>query len=230
MSRGNGRLRLAATGRLRVTAAVAVLIAVTAIVGARLAVRPSSAVPEIAVPPPSAGGSVTSSAYPGAGAGLAASAATASTAAPSANAPVVQPSGAPSPDAEDMVVSLTLTAADHQHCPAGATACVDLARHIAWLQHDGKVSYGPVQMEPGRPTGAHQTPRGTFHVSWKAGPAFRSSEYNEAMPWATFFAAGGIAFHGGPLNVWSHGCVHLSDSNAHYFQQHLPLGSEVVVF
>ncbi len=233
MSTGDRRPRAAATGRLGVTAAVAALVAVTAIVAAVLAVRPgasgavsgaratSTVAPATAMPAPSAAG--IASAFPGAGGGLAAASSDAVTA--RAGAPGAQPAGA-----ETMVVSLRLTAADHQDCPAKATACVDLARHITWLQHDGKVSYGPVQMEPGHPSGAHQTPRGTFHVSWKAGPAFRSSEYNEAMPWATFFAAGGIAFHGGPLNVWSHGCVHLTDHNAHYFQQHLPVGAEVVVF
>jgi hypothetical protein len=127
-------------------------------------------------------------------------------------------------------VSLALTAADHHDCPATATACVDLARHVTWMQAGGKVSFGPVQMEPGNPAGKHQTPKGTFHVSWKAGPAFMSSEYNEPMPWATFFAAGGIAFHGGPLDSWSHGCVHLTDSNAHFYNAHLPIGAEVVVF
>jgi hypothetical protein len=30
-------------------------------------------------------------------------------------------------------VSLVLTAADHSDCPASATACVDLTRHITWL-------------------------------------------------------------------------------------------------
>jgi hypothetical protein len=50
------------------------------------------------------------------------------------------------------------------------------------------------------------------------------------MPWATFFASGGIAFHGGSLTEWSHGCVHLTDVNAHYYNEHLPIGAEVVVF
>ena len=127
-------------------------------------------------------------------------------------------------------VSLALTAADRHDCPATATACVDLSRHLTWLQHDGKVTFGPVQMEPGHPTGAHQTPRGTFHVSWKAGPGYVSTAYHEAMPWATFFAAGGIAFHGGSLTASSHGCVHLTVANAHYYQDHLPIGAEVVVF
>ena len=50
------------------------------------------------------------------------------------------------------------------------------------------------------------------------------------MPWAVFFAPGGIAFHGGSLTTPSHGCVHLTDANAHYYNQHLPDGAEVVVF
>jgi hypothetical protein len=126
---------------------------------------------------------------------------------------------------------LALTAADHQDCPAGAVACVDLARHITWLQSDGKVSFGPVQMEPGKPgSGPHATPTGTFQVQWKAGPSFVSDIYNEPMPWATFFAPGGVAFHGGSLTQWSHGCVHLTVANAHYYQEHLPVGAEVAVF
>jgi hypothetical protein len=125
----------------------------------------------------------------------------------------------------------TLTAADHRDCPAAAVACVDLARHISWLQSDGKVSFGPVQMEPGKPgSGPHATPTGTFQVQWKAGPDFVSDIYNEPMPWATFFAPGGVAFHGGSLTHWSHGCVHLTVANAHYYQEHLPIGAEVVVF
>ena len=127
-------------------------------------------------------------------------------------------------------VQLVLTAADHQNCPAAATACVDLTRHITWLQAQGKVTFGPVQMEPGKPGGQHPTPRGTFQVAWKAGPTYQSTIYHEAMPWATFFAAGGIAFHGGSLTDWSHGCVHLTNANAHYYNQHLPIGAQVVVF
>jgi L,D-transpeptidase catalytic domain len=126
---------------------------------------------------------------------------------------------------------LVLTAEDHQDCPAAATACVDLARHLTWLQSDGKVSFGPVRMEPGEPgSGPHATPTGTFQVEWKAGADFVSNIYNEPMPWATFFAPGGVAFHGGSLTSWSHGCVHLTVANAHYYQEHLPIGAEVVVF
>jgi lipoprotein-anchoring transpeptidase ErfK/SrfK len=125
---------------------------------------------------------------------------------------------------------LTLTAADRRSCPAAATACVDLTRHITWLQSAGKVIFGPIRAEPGPPGSAHATPRGTFEVSWKAGPGFISNIYHDPMPWAVFFAAGGIAFHGGSLTTPSHGCVHLTTENAHYYNEHLPVGAEVIVF
>jgi lipoprotein-anchoring transpeptidase ErfK/SrfK len=127
---------------------------------------------------------------------------------------------------------LALTAAEMRSCPAAARACVDLAGHLTWLQSGGRVAFGPVRMEPGSgPQGtAHATPRGVFHVEWKAGPGFVSTTYDEPMPWATFFAAGGVAFHGGSLTEASHGCVHLTVSNAKYFHDHLPMGAEVAVF
>jgi len=126
--------------------------------------------------------------------------------------------------------SLALTALDRHSCPATATACVDLTRHITWLQAGGQVTFGPVRAEPGPPGSAHATPRGTFQVSWKAGPNFVSDIYHEPMPWAVFFAPGGIAFHGGSLTNPSHGCVHLTTANAHYYNEHLPVGAKVVVF
>ena len=125
---------------------------------------------------------------------------------------------------------LVLTTRDRESCPAAATACVDLTRHITWLQSAGNVIFGPVRAEPGPPGSAHATPRGTFRVSWKAGPGFISNIYHDPMPWAVFFAAGGIAFHGGSLTTPSHGCVHLTTENAHYYNEHLPVGAEVVVF
>lgn len=125
---------------------------------------------------------------------------------------------------------LVLTGVDRKDCPAPATACVDLTRQITWLQANGRTTFGPVQMEPGKPGGGHETPRGTFQVEWKAGPSLMSNIYHEPMPWATFFAPGGIAFHGGSLTAWSHGCVHLTIKNAHYYNEHLPIGAEVVVF
>jgi lipoprotein-anchoring transpeptidase ErfK/SrfK len=45
-----------------------------------------------------------------------------------------------------------------------------------------------------------------------------------------FFAQGGIAFHAGSLTSSSHGCIHLTLANAHYYHDHLPIGAEVDVF
>jgi hypothetical protein len=115
-------------------------------------------------------------------------------------------------------------------CPAAAAACVDLSDHLTWLQSAGRITYGPVRMEAGPPGTQHATPRGTFHVQWKAGLDYISSEYHEPMPYAVFFAPGGIAFHGGSLTTLSHGCVHLNIGNARYYHDHLPVGAEVVVF
>jgi hypothetical protein len=129
-----------------------------------------------------------------------------------------------------VTVTLALGPLTRQACPATAAACVDLADHLTWLQSGGQISYGPVRMEPGPPGSPHATPRGTFYVSWKGGPDLISNEYDEPMPWAVFFAPGGIAFHGGSLTVPSHGCVHLTIANARYYNEHLPIGAEVVVF
>ena len=115
-------------------------------------------------------------------------------------------------------------------CPPAAAACVDLSRHLTWLQSDGKVTFGPVRMEPGPPGSANATPRGTFTVIWKGGPNVISNIYNEPMPWAVQFTWNGAAFHAGSLTVPSHGCVHLTMANAHYYNEHLVIGAEVVVF
>lgn len=115
-------------------------------------------------------------------------------------------------------------------CPRAASACVDLKQRVSWLQSHGRIVFGPVRVEPGPPRTSHATPRGTFHVEWKAGADFVSNIYHEPMPYPVFFAPGGIAFHGGSLTHWSHGCVHLRVADARYYHDHLPIGAEVVVF
>jgi lipoprotein-anchoring transpeptidase ErfK/SrfK len=191
--------------RLGVTAAAAAMVAVVTMVVAVLTVGTS---PARAGDPGTAGVQASAPARP---------------------AVPARPSATAAP-AGQAAARLTLTAADRRDCPAAATACVDLARHLTWLQSAGRVTFGPVPMEPGRPAGPHQTPRGTFKVRWKAGPGFVSDIYHEPMPWATFFAAGGIAFHGGSLTQWSHGCIHLTMASARYYNVHLPVGAVVVVF
>ena len=124
----------------------------------------------------------------------------------------------------------TLSPRARSSCPAAATACVDLNDHLTWLQSDGRITYGPVSMEPGPPGTQQATPRGTFHVQWKAGANYISTEYHVPIPYAVFFAPGGVAFHGGSLATPSHGCVHLDIGSARYYHDHLPAGAEVVVF
>ena len=124
----------------------------------------------------------------------------------------------------------TLSPAARSSCPAAATACVDLNDHLTWLQSDGRITYGPVSMEPGPPGTQQATPRGTFHVLWKAGANYISTEYHVPIPYAVFFAPGGVAFHGGSLATPSHGCVHLDIGSARYYHDHLPAGAEVMVF
>jgi len=211
---GTGRHALRARpltpARVGVMAAVAALVIVGGMAAAVALERPAS------------GGTATAKATPS----VPASAPTG----PAARANAAPAVHGHAPVSEHPAVSLVLTAADYRDCPESATACVDLTRHITWLQAQGQVTFGPVQMEPGQPGSQHQTPRGTFQVAWKAGPTYESTIYHESMPWATFFAPGGIAFHGGSLTSWSHGCVHLTVANAHYYNEHLPIGAQVVVF
>jgi hypothetical protein len=127
---------------------------------------------------------------------------------------------------ETVASSLVLNPSARRSCPPAASACADLSADLSWLQSDGKITYGPVRIEPGLP----RTPRGTFHVEWKAGAHYVSTEFNEPMPYAVFFAPGGIAFHGGSLTEKSHGCIHLDIDSARYYYHHLPVGAEVVVF
>jgi hypothetical protein len=143
-------------------------------------------------------------------------------------APVVEPADPPGP--------VALTPAELARCPATSVACVDLARHTAWLQHDGKVASGPVEMLPGadtfrRPPGpdSSATPAGTFHVLRKERNGY-STEFHEPMSHAVYFAPGGIAFHEGSLTASSNGCIHLSAADAAAFFDALRIGDGVTTF
>jgi L,D-transpeptidase catalytic domain len=142
--------------------------------------------------------------------------------------------------ADPMAVGVAVRAAGHPavhgrltrhaqpalRCVSTAHACVDLRHRLAWLQVDGKVTYGPVPTGTALP--GHGTPRGVFRVEWKA-EHWTSTEYGIPMPWSVFFAAGGIALHAGPLDAPSHGCVHLSPAAAHRFFDALVVGDRVDV-
>ncbi|MET8849543.1 L,D-transpeptidase [Amycolatopsis sp. NPDC004625] len=111
-------------------------------------------------------------------------------------------------------------------CAVTTGACVSLAQRLAWLVRDGRVVRGPVPAGFGPPD--QTTPAGSFHVVWKD-REHRSSEYGTDMPNSVFFAAGGIAFHAGPLDAPSHGCVHLTDADSAAFFDGLQVGDAVQV-
>ncbi len=112
-------------------------------------------------------------------------------------------------------------------CTDGARACVDLAARHAWLIEDGAVVRGPVPVSVGSP--GHETPTGDFRVEWK-NTNHRSKEFDDApMPFAVFFAQGGIAFHEGSLEGPSAGCVRLGHEDATEFYDFLEIDDPVQV-
>ncbi len=120
----------------------------------------------------------------------------------------------------------SMSAVDGTPCTAAATACVDMTAKRAWLIKDGQVLLGPVRIETGGP--GKETPIGTFRVQWK-NKNHISAEYGTPMPYAVFFAEGGIAFHQGTLRRQSAGCVRLSEADALAFHDVLQIGDEVQV-
>jgi lipoprotein-anchoring transpeptidase ErfK/SrfK len=104
---------------------------------------------------------------------------------------------------------------------------VDLAAGTAWLLDGGAVVRGPVPVSPGGE--GRETPRGDFAVEWK-NRDHRSAEFGGApMPFAVFFAPGGIAFHEGSLETRSAGCVRLARDEAAVFYDFLRVGDRVEV-
>ena len=143
---------------------------------------------------------------------------------------------APAPVAGPPAPPPATVVADRASCPPQVVACVDLRTRQSWLQRDGTVVYGPVPFLPGAETGlvapgptSTATPTGLFHVQRKKADEV-SSEFDEPMPHAVFFAPGGIAFHEGSLTDSSHGCVHLEGADAAAYFQRLKVGDQVLVF
>ena len=112
-------------------------------------------------------------------------------------------------------------------CTSTAHACVDLTTQRAWLLQNGAVTLGPVGVSSGGP--GKETPEGTFKVEWKDKNHKSAEQNGTPMPYSVFFAAGGVAFHGGSLSRASAGCVHLDDKDAIAFYNDLKIGDEVQV-
>lgn len=112
-------------------------------------------------------------------------------------------------------------------CTSVARACVDLDAELAWLIEDGAVVRGPLPISSGGPE--RETPRGDFRVEWKH-KDHRSAEFDGApMPFAVFFAEGGIAFHEGNLHTNSAGCVRMVYEDAAAFYDFLQIDDRVEV-
>jgi lipoprotein-anchoring transpeptidase ErfK/SrfK len=111
-------------------------------------------------------------------------------------------------------------------CTAAARACVDIDARLAWLIDAGRIVRGPVSIRHGDT--ADPTPKGTFHVQWKA-EQYTSREYLTQMPYSVFFADGGIAFHEGTQDTPSAGCVKLEHEDAKAWFAFLQVGDEVQI-
>ncbi|MHA6794081.1 L,D-transpeptidase [Pseudonocardia bannensis] len=111
-------------------------------------------------------------------------------------------------------------------CTVTAKACVDLDGQEAWLVDEGEVVRGPVPISSGG--SGNETPTGDFRVEWKHDDHI-SGEFGSPMPYSVFFAEGGIAFHEGPLDHPSAGCVRLAHEDAVAFFDQLAVGDEVQV-
>lgn len=81
-----------------------------------------------------------------------------------------------------------------------------------------------------------KTPFGTYRIYNKVGPNFRSTRYplpngGAPMPWGMFFHKG-YAIHGSnnvPNKHASHGCIRVSNADARWLNQNLPIGTTVIV-
>jgi hypothetical protein len=138
--------------------------------------------------------------------------------------PIAEP--APLTRASTPAPATTTTPPPAPPCAVTTGACVSLSLRLAWLLRDGQIVRGPVPAGFGPPDQA--TPAGSFRVAWKD-REHTSSSYGTDMPYSVFFAAGGIAFHEGPLDAPSHGCVHLNDADAAAFFDGLNVGDAVQV-
>ena len=79
-----------------------------------------------------------------------------------------------------------------------------------------------------------ETPLGDHRVQWK-NKNHKSTEFKtpdgqpSPMPFAVFFADGGVALHEGTLERRSAGCVRLTMEDAQRFYTYLQLGDKVQI-
>ncbi|MBF6086341.1 L,D-transpeptidase [Nocardia cyriacigeorgica] len=110
-------------------------------------------------------------------------------------------------------------------CAPEARACLRLSTNEAWLIDNGRVVFGPTPISHGMP--GYETPPGVFDVDFKR-PFHWSTMHHAPMRWAVFFN-NDIAFHVGPVEHTSHGCVRMTEAGAHRFFEYLNVGDRVDV-
>lgn len=110
-------------------------------------------------------------------------------------------------------------------CGETARACLRLSTNEGWLMDGGKVVYGPTPISHGRP--GYETNTGVFKVFLKK-PFHWSTLHNAPMEYAVFFD-GDIAFHIGPTEEQSHGCIRMTPDGAREFFDYLNVGDVVEV-
>lgn len=113
-------------------------------------------------------------------------------------------------------------------CPPAAKACIDIEGNRAWLQENGRITYGPVPASAG--ADGHDTPQGMMTVNRKIKDEVSREFGNASMPYAVYFTYNGIAFHAGSPYILSHGCVHLNYGDAKAFFENLNIGDRVYAF
>ncbi|MDN5724174.1 MAG: L,D-transpeptidase [Corynebacterium sp.] len=115
----------------------------------------------------------------------------------------------------------------HPECAPTARACIDVDGKRAWMQSDGRITYGPVPVTTGM--SGYETTRGTHQVLRHVRDD-HSRIFDSPMPYSTYFTTSGIAFHEGRLDEPSHGCIHLGHHAAVHFFDQLQVGDQVVAF
>jgi hypothetical protein len=128
--------------------------------------------------------------------------------------------------------ALTPTLVEGTPCTVDTVACVSIGERKAWLFDNGVIKHGPVKVATGGP--GQETPAGDHVVQWK-NKNHKSQEHQtpdgqpSPMPYAVFFADGGVAFHEGTLARRSAGCVRLEMADAQRFYTYLQIGDKVQV-
>jgi hypothetical protein len=118
-------------------------------------------------------------------------------------------------------------------CSISARSCVDLESQRAWLIQDGKVIRGPVGISSGAV--GQETPIGHSFRVYRKSKDHKTQEFRLAdgspapMPWAVFFADGGIAFHEGNTAAPSAGCIRMKAADAQAWFENLQIGDQVQV-